>query len=51
MKRIRKTGFILLFALGLGMILEGCAASRSNCDCNDLSRNYKAPKSYKRNVY
>jgi hypothetical protein len=51
MKHAAKAGFILLMVLGLGLLLEGCASSRSNCDCNDLSKNYKPPKSYKKNIY
>jgi hypothetical protein len=51
MKRISKAGFFLVALLGLGLLLESCASSRSNCDCNDLTKHYKAPKSYKRNVY
>jgi hypothetical protein len=50
MKRLSKAGFILVCALGMGLLLESCASSRSNCDCNDLSKHYKAPKSYKRNI-
>lgn len=51
MKRFSKTGLIVAIALGMGLLLGGCAASRSNCDCNDLSKNYKVPKSHKRNIY
>ncbi len=51
MKGTRYSRLILIIALGLGFfIIESCAASRSNC-CNDLSRDFKAPKSHKRNVY
>lgn len=49
MKDLRKTAFFLLTVMLLGIVLPGCASSRS-C-CNDLSRNYKPPKSHKRNVY
>lgn len=51
MKRISKTGIFLVLLAGMGLLLESCASSRSNCNCNDLSKHYKAPKSYKRNVY
>jgi hypothetical protein len=47
----KKPGMMVVLALGMMWLLQGCAASRSNCDCNDLSKNYKAPKSYKKNVY
>lgn len=41
----------MLAVAGLSVIIGSCASSRSGCDCNDLSKNYKAPKTYKKNVY
>jgi hypothetical protein len=50
MKGISKAAVLLVIILGAGLMLQSCASSRSHCDCNDLTKNYRAPKSYKRNV-
>jgi len=50
MKGISRTAALLALILGSSLVLQSCAASRSHCDCNDLTRNYKPPKSYKRNI-
>lgn len=50
MKHCRKITFLVLTLVSLGFLLQSCASSRNSC-CNDLSRNYKPPKSHKRNVY
>ncbi|MFT4062396.1 MAG: hypothetical protein QM642_08580 [Edaphocola sp.] len=50
-KKLRQSAWLLLLAAGSAFLLQSCAASRG-CGCdNDLSKNYKPPKSHKRNIY
>ncbi len=51
MKYITKLAFILLMVFGISFLLESCASSRNTCNCNDLNKNYKIPKSHKKNIY
>ncbi|WP_190277237.1 hypothetical protein [Taibaiella lutea] len=50
MKRISRVGLALILIFSAGCLLQSCASSRCGCG-NDLSKNYKAPKSHKRNVF